>query len=248
MLWPESTGRGRRWHLNEGAGTIVRMLKRIPPPRAEELVSAAAAMPLSDPKVTYPAWYLHRWHFLPEGYLSRRSAAGYDQVIRRLYNQGLESRVIQSVVAGLKRVAPTSLVEIGCGPGRLLQAAAAAGVGDYRVGMDLSPYLLERARKRLGRDARLVHGDGLAIPSEDAAFDASVASHYLGHLPSRMREVAIAELSRVVRPGGHVFVVDHRWHPWPGNPGLKLLETVSHNLGLVTVRVFERLDVQQAPA
>jgi SAM-dependent methyltransferase len=224
------------------------MLKRIPSPRAEELVSAAATMPLSDPKVAYPAWYLHRWHFLPEGYLSRRSAAGYDHVIRRLYNQGLESRVIQTVVSGLKRVSPGSLLEVGCGPGRLLRAASSAGVGDYRVGMDLSPYLLERARRRLGRQARLVHGDGLAIPSEDAAFDASVASHYVGHLPARMRAAAVSELSRVVRPGGHIFVVDHRWHPWPEQASLKLIETISHNLGLVTVRVFERLDVQQAPA
>lgn len=224
------------------------MLKRIPTPRAEELVSAASAMPLSDPKVSYPSWYLRRWHFLPEGYLSRRSAAGYDHVVRRLYNQGLESRVLQTVVAHLKSVAPASLLEIGCGPGRLLQAAAKANVGEYRVGMDLSPYLLERARKRLARAARLVHGNGLAIPSEDAAYDVSVASHFVGHLPASMRAAAVAELTRVVRPGGHVLVVDHRWHPWPEQAGLRLLNTVSHNFGLVSVRLFERLEPTQAPA
>ena len=205
-------------------------------------------MPLSDPEVTYPAWYVRRWHFLPEGYLSRRSAAGYDLVIRRLYNQGFESRVVQTVVSRLKRVSPSSLVEIGCGPGRLLQAASAAGVANSRVGMDLSPYLLERARKRLGRSARLVHGDGLAIPSEDAAFDVSVASHYIGHLPARMRSAAAAELARVVRPGGTVLIVDHRWHTWPDPAGLKLVESISHNLGMITVRVFERTDTQLVPA
>lgn len=247
-MWRESTGRWRRWHLGIVAGTIRSMLKRIPSPRAEELVSAAAAMPLSDPGVAYPAWYVHRWHFLPEGYLSRRSAAGYDLLIRRLYNQGLESRVVRTVVGSLKRFSPASLVEIGCGPGRLLQAASAAGIGDHRVGLDLSPFLLERARKRLGREARLVHGDGLAIPSEDAAFDASLASHYVGHLPAAIRERAAAELARVVRPGGHVVVVDHRWHPWPEQAGLKLVESFSHNLGLIVVRVFERRDLSQAPA
>lgn len=224
------------------------MLKRIPSPRAEELVSAATAMPLSDPGVSYPAWYIHRWHFLPEGYLSRRSAAGYDHLIRRLYNQGLESRVVQTVVSQLKRVSPSTLLEIGCGPGRLLQATSSAGVAAQRVGLDLSPYLLERARRRLGRGARLLHGDGLSIPSEDAAFDVSVASHYVGHLPRDVRRDAAAELTRVVRPGGHVLVVDHRWHGWPEQSGLQLVESVSHNLGLIVVRLFERTETEFHPA
>ena len=224
------------------------MLKRIAPPRAEELISAAAGMPLSDPGVKYPAWYLHRWHFLPEGYLSRRSAAGYDHLIRRLYNQGLESRVAQTVVSRLRRLSPSSLVEIGCGPGRLLHAAVSARIAEQRVGVDLSPYLLERAQRRVGSEARLVHADGLALPSEDAAFDVSLASHYVGHLPHKLRAAAVQELVRVVRPGRHIVLVDHRWHRWPEHAGLRLRESVSHNLGLIIVRVFERTELAAAPA
>lgn len=236
---PTSTA---RWHLSSAAVRSDLVLKRIPAPRAEELVAAATDLPTSDPGVSYPAWYLRRWHFLPEGYLSRRSAAGYDHIVRHLYNQGLESRVVRSVVQQLSKLNPGSLLEVGCGPGRLLAAAARSGISEDRVGMDLSPYLLERARRRLGRSARLVHGDGLAIPAEEGAFEATVASHYVGHLPAAVRPNAVAELARVLRPGGHLVVVDHRWHPWPSEPGLRLMHSFSHNLGLITVRVFERTD------
>ncbi|MEO8538591.1 MAG: class I SAM-dependent methyltransferase [bacterium] len=219
------------------------MLKRIPAPRAEELVAEAATVPTSDPRVSYPAWYLHRWHFLPEGYLSRRSAAWYEHIVRNVYNQGLERRTVRAVVEHLRKINPTSLLEVGCGPGRMLAATVRSGVATDRVGLDLSPYLLERARRKLrGNVARLVHGNGLAIPSEECAFDAALSCHYVGHLPDAIRGSAVAELTRVLRPGGHLFVVDHRWHAFPGNDALRLVHSSSRNLGMIRLSIFERLD------
>jgi ubiquinone/menaquinone biosynthesis C-methylase UbiE len=217
------------------------VLKRIPGHRAEQLLADAAALPTSDPRVSYPAWYVHRWHFLPEGYLSRRSAAWYEHIVRNLYNQGMEGRIMRTLIDRLRQISPASLLEVGCGPGRFLAASARARVGSDRIGLDLSPFLLERARRRVGNlGARIVHGNGLAIPSEDSAFDAVVASHYVGHLPEEIRSQAITELARVVRPGGHLLVIDHRWHPWPAQPGLKLTAASNHNFGLIRVNVFER--------
>ena len=56
-------------------------IKRISPARSARHVLAAAKLPLANREVDYPEWYLHRWHFLPEGYLSRRSAAAYEHLI-----------------------------------------------------------------------------------------------------------------------------------------------------------------------
>ena len=216
------------------------MLKSLPDARAEELVAAAADAPTSDPHVDYPSWYLHRWHFLPEGYLSRRSAAGYDHVIRNVYNQLMEGRIIRRAVNEAARLRPHSVVEVGCGPGRLLKALADSGSGATLVGVDLSPYLLERARKRAGTHARLVHADGLELPSEEAAFDLSCASHYIGHLPRGLRDRAFVELCRVVRPGGHILLIDHRWHGARTAEGVKLIDRTRCNAGLIDVSVFER--------
>jgi hypothetical protein len=45
-----------------------------------------------------------------------------------------------------------------------------------------------------------------------------------------------------VKPGGHVFVVDHRWHPWPAHHALRLVQTSFRNLGLIRFSVFERIE------
>jgi ubiquinone/menaquinone biosynthesis C-methylase UbiE len=219
------------------------MLKRMPTSRAKQLVAAAAKAPTSDPRVSYPAWYLHRWHFLPEGYLSRRSAAGYDHLIRNLYNVWLEKRTVASVVSALRGCKPSSVLEVGCGPGRLLRAISNAGIGQERVGVDLSPYLLERAAKRLhGSGVRLAHGDGLALAAQEGEFDCAVASHYIGHLPANLRAAAVAELARVVRPGGHLLVVDHRWHASPATDALKLVRRERQSLGAVNLSMFVRTE------
>lgn len=233
----------RRWNIPVPVATIRGMLKRMPSNQARALVAAATAMPTSDPRISYPSWYLHRWHFLPEGYLSRRSAAGYENLVRHVYNQGLEASTIRATVSELARLAPRALVEVGCGPGRLLQKVAERGIGHDLVGVDLSPYLLERARRRLKHQRiRLVHADGLALPADEGAFDAAISSHYVGHLPPAVRPLAVAELARVVRPGGHVVAVEHRWHPWPECPGLRRIRHIRQSLGFIGLSVFERTD------
>lgn len=218
------------------------MLKHIPANRKEQLVAEAALLPTSDARVTYPPWYLHRWHFLPDGYLSRSSAALYDHIVRRVYYQGLERTATRAVLGRLEALQPQSLLEVGCGAGRLLsEIAGRQGIVDI-VGLDLSPYFLERAARRLrDRRVRLVHADGMHIPADEGAFDAVIASHYVGHLPAALRSVAVAELARVVRPGGHVFVLDHRWHPSPASVHLRECFNSTMTVGAARLRVLERL-------
>src|SRR3954470_16972604 len=62
-----------------------------------------------------------------------------------------------------------------------------------------------------GRLARAVRADLLALPFPDASFDVVMASEVLEHIPAD--ELAMAEVARVVRPGGRVAVTVPRW--WP---------------------------------
>ncbi|MBE0608003.1 MAG: class I SAM-dependent methyltransferase [Dehalococcoidia bacterium] len=219
------------------------MLKRIPTSRALELIRRARQSPQSDPEMAYPRWYLHRWHFLPEGYLSRRGAAGYERVIRNLYNAGQEDVLVRKVVRRVRAVRPASVVELGCGPGRLLTALANAEAAPEIVGLDLSPYMLERAKARLQQgEARLLHADGLAVPANQGAFDVAVAAHYVGHLPGEIRAQAVHEITRIVRPGGRVIIAEHSWHPWPRDPLLVLRHASWHASRLIRLQVFERVD------
>lgn len=189
------------------------MLKRMPQGRLAECLDDAARSPMADPEIDYPGWYLRRWHFLPEGYLSRRSIAIYDAVVRRLYNGASEGRLHAALVRAVRRAHPQGVLELGCGPGNALAAIHAELPSVRLTGLDLSPFALELARDRLpDYAAELVHADVTRLPWEDGAFDAVVSQHVLGHLPRAAAQVAWREAARVLRPGGSLYLLEHAWH------------------------------------
>lgn len=191
------------------------MLKRLPPQVATRCLADAAASPMARDGVAYPGWYLQRWHFLPEGYLSRRSVAAYEAGIRNLYNVASEGHVLRALARRLRVVKPARVLEMGCGPGRCLAALRRALPAAELTGVDLSPFMLELARDRLAATggATLVHADARETPFETGAFDAITATHLIGHLPRGAAAEACAEARRLLSPGGWLLIVDHAWHP-----------------------------------
>ena len=78
------------------------------------------------------------------------------------------------------------------------------------VGLDLSPEMLELARQRgeeLRRDVDLRVGDAHALPFDADFFDAVVCTYSLCNIPDPRS--AVAEMKRVLRPGGRLLLVDH---------------------------------------
>ncbi len=94
------------------------------------------------------------------------------------------------------------VADVGCESGYLAVALAARGCRMWCV--DIDPRLLDLARERIGDGARYVVSDICAIDLPDASVDVAVASEILEHLPDPSR--GIAELIRITRPGGRVFV------------------------------------------
>jgi SAM-dependent methyltransferase len=97
-------------------------------------------------------------------------------------------------------------LDAGTGAGAL--ALALAPLVREVVGVDLVPELLAHARERAAglENVELVEGDVTALPFEDFSFDLVGTLRTLHHL--HRPELAVAELARVTRPGGHVLVVD----------------------------------------
>jgi SAM-dependent methyltransferase len=93
----------------------------------------------------------------------------------------------------------TRLLDVATGPGAL--AAEAANRGARPVGIDLSPQMIELARRLYPaidfREADVEH-----LPFADDMFDAIVCAFGLGHFPRP--EVAVAECVRTLSPGGRV--------------------------------------------
>jgi ubiquinone/menaquinone biosynthesis C-methylase UbiE len=96
------------------------------------------------------------------------------------------------------------LLEVGCGAGELwLQNLDRIPPGWQLTLADLSPGMVETACRAVGDRARYQVADVLELPFADAAFDGVVANHMLYHVPDRPR--ALAEIVRVLRPGGLFF-------------------------------------------
>ncbi|WP_439659511.1 class I SAM-dependent methyltransferase [Lentzea sp. HUAS TT2] len=101
--------------------------------------------------------------------------------------------------------------------GEVLEVAIGTGLNlphypaDVRItGLDLSPAMLGIARTRaaeLGSEVELHEGDAQALPFADESFDTVVCTLGLCGVPDE-RE-AIAEMYRVLRPGGKLLLLDH---------------------------------------
>jgi ubiquinone/menaquinone biosynthesis C-methylase UbiE len=95
-------------------------------------------------------------------------------------------------------------IDAGTGAGTLALALAPL-VGEV-VGVDIVPELLEAARRAAPPNATFVEGDATRLPFEAASFDLAGSRLTLHHLARP--ELAVAELVRVVRPGGRILVED----------------------------------------
>jgi len=99
----------------------------------------------------------------------------------------------QTLLAKVAEVRPLSVLDVGCGDGRIPSLYAAPEV----VCIDSSEASVEAAARR-GLDARLADAQDLPFP--DASFDVVTCNHTLYHVADR--EQALAEIARVLRPSG----------------------------------------------
>jgi len=103
--------------------------------------------------------------------------------------------------------ATARVLELGCGSGSLWAAVGADLPASWRIVLtDLSHGMLVEAREKtntLPARFHLAGCDAQWIPFEDAMFDAVIANHMLYHVPDRDR--ALAEMRRVLRPGGQMI-------------------------------------------
>jgi demethylmenaquinone methyltransferase/2-methoxy-6-polyprenyl-1,4-benzoquinol methylase len=130
-----------------------------------------------------------------------RIAPVYD-AMNRVMTAGLDRRWRRATVAAVVRPGDRVL-DAACGTGDLAIAARRAG-GEV-VGLDFSPAMLERARRK-DASVEWVRGDALALPFPDASFDAATVGFGVRNLDDL--EAGLRELRRVLRPGGRLGVLE----------------------------------------
>jgi len=107
--------------------------------------------------------------------------------------------LVDDVAAG----AAQRIVDLGCGDGYLFEQLKTPERA--LTGVDMSVSELGAARRRLGDGATLVEARAVALPFADASFDA-VVSHLALMLMERL-DVVLAEVARILQPGGWCFAI-----------------------------------------
>jgi ubiquinone/menaquinone biosynthesis C-methylase UbiE len=130
-------------------------------------------------------------------------ASGYARWSQTYDNPGnpliqIEQPVVWSIFEAIPRGAA---LDAACGTGR--HARRLVELGHHVVGVDASPAMLEKARAALPQ-AAFCDGDLSALPLEPASVDLVVCALALEHVADLGK--AIAELSRVLRPGGRMVL------------------------------------------
>src|SRR5262245_5732516 len=143
-------------------------------------------------------------------------AAGYDLLVRLFFlghERSFRDRLVQ-----LAHLEPgESVLDIGCGTGSLAIAAKhRVGPAGTVWGIDASPEMIERARRKASKARVEVHfADAVVerMPFPDGQFDVVLSTMMLHHLPGPARRACLRETARVLKPGGRVLLVDFGGRP-----------------------------------
>lgn len=172
---------------------------------------------------TYAAWLSHPADHGDAAPLARARAASAAAIPSpniwdhpEVYE--IENRAVDPdglLLAAMQRIHPLAgvdLLDLGCGTGYHLPVfAGLVGLGGSVTGVEPHPPLVAAAVRRVGSarapDVRVLSGSAEAIPLPDASVDVVHArwAYFFG--PGC--EPGLAELARVLRPGGTAFVIDN---------------------------------------
>jgi len=136
----------------------------------------------------------------------------YDTFVR-LVSLGTERRIRQAALemAGIQPGA--RILEVGCGTGTFtLAAKEKAGPAGQVFGIDIAADMIDIARRKAhkaGLEVQFEVGRIEAIPFPEAQFDRVLSSLMFHHIPTQAaKQQGLAEILRVLKPGGRLLIVD----------------------------------------
>jgi len=153
----------------------------------------------------------------------------YDRVAEAYaehFQDELATKPVELAMLGLfASVVDGPVLEVGCGTG--LETTELVKLGVNVSGLDLSPGMLEVARQRLP-NVRFEVGSMLELPHADNTFAGVLAWYSTIHVPDELLPTALAELARVVRPGGYLSLAFQ-----VGEEPLHMTSALGHDIELV---------------
>jgi ubiquinone/menaquinone biosynthesis C-methylase UbiE len=121
-----------------------------------------------------------------------------------------QRRAWLDLLSRLAGPAPQRILDVGCGTGFL--AFVLAELGHTVTGVDLSPQMIDQARRKAAREGHDVEfrvEDAVDLGFGDETYDLVVARHVIWNLPDPGR--GVTEWLRVLRPEGRLALVEGKW-------------------------------------
>jgi len=104
------------------------------------------------------------------------------------------------------------VLDVGCGTGGVtIPAKTAVGSNGMAAGIDPAPEMIAVAKKkavRAGLEIDFRIGVIESLPYADSTFDVVTSSLMMHHLPEHLRVAGLAEVKRVLKPGGRLLIAD----------------------------------------
>lgn len=161
-----------------------------------------------------PEYYQRNFHFQTDGYLSKDSAELYEHQVEILFS-GAADAMRRLIIPLIKQVHPGDgeglhFLEVAAGTGRLTRFMKLAFPKAKITVMDLSYPYLKKAQANLSEFERLdfVQGAAENLPFQDGKFDFIYSCFLFHELPIEIRRQVVEESFRVLKPGGHMGLVD----------------------------------------
>ena len=168
----------------------------------------------------YPSYYVQNFHHQTGGYLSDLSANLYDLQVEILFGgsaDAMRRRILAPLKAGLQTFSDVPakqirILDTACGTARTLRAIRAMLPQASLFGVDLSDAYLRKANEQLadmpGSLVQLLEGNIEELPYVDNYFHAVTCVFLFHELPPAVRQKAIEECYRVLKPGGTFIICD----------------------------------------
>ncbi|MEW5300842.1 MAG: hypothetical protein WDW36_003742 [Sanguina aurantia] len=204
--------------MSEAAATLQRRTRE-----------SADSVWLSAPNL-YPEYFAKTYHFQTDGWMSERSATIYEHSTETLFfgrQDAMQRSALMPIADFMAGRNPrdTRCLEIAAGTGRFHTFLKDNYPEMPSVCSDLSPFYLAKARSNLSYWKRMRQTDSSLggaddtgvhflqtstenIASPDASFDIVVCMYLFHELPPSAREASVAEMYRVLKPGGLAVFTD----------------------------------------
>jgi ubiquinone/menaquinone biosynthesis C-methylase UbiE len=162
----------------------------------------------------YPEYYRQNFHYQSDGWFSDESERLYDTQVEALFT-GTAAAMRRAALAEIAREMKgrdqrgVTLLDMACGNGRFLVDVMRVFPRLQAGGLDLSPNYAEAARRNVSGwpQVGIVEEAAEAMPFADASQDIVVSIFLFHELPPEVRPRVLAEVSRVLKPGG-LFVLN----------------------------------------